>query len=130
MNETPYLTPTFSMVLNKNLLELTEAQNRGLYDTAYKILKTIVNMLKEEHYTPLMENGIKQVEKQLAQVRSIRGVDEMDSRLKRRNGTWQVLHHNLPRLFRALMLQLHEGNYLEKEPVKPRYTKRKKLSVE
>lgn len=130
MSQDPYLTPTFGMILNRNLLWLTEARNRKDYAEAYDILKTVVDMLKPEHHDKIFNNGIQQTEKELASVSGLKSVDLYNTRRLKNHETAKILHRRLPQLFRDLMILLHEGNYLEKSPVRPRYQKTKPLRVE
>lgn len=116
----PFITPTFSTVLNSNLLTFTEKLNEGFLFDSYEVLKTIVDMLKEEDQKELRNNGFDEVDRQLGEALKLESVDLYTTRQKRRRASETIVRRNIRNLFRKVMLQLHRKGYLEKKGVQPR----------
>jgi len=116
----PILTPTFQSVLNTNLLMATERLNNGTLFEAYEIIRTIIDMLKEEDRKPLVENDVTHINAKIRIAMRIQSVDLYQTRRKQRGLIQNVLRQNVRPLFRKLMLTLHTQGYLEKQRLGPR----------
>lgn len=125
---TPILTPTFQSLISHNLLGLTDALNHYSFLEAYNRMRIIISMLKETHQEPLWNNGVKQIDEKMRGIQSLESTDYYRTGKLHKNRLREIAPDILT-LFRSLMKTLHDHNYLE-QTVRPRYTKRKKLSVE
>lgn len=121
------ITPTFSAVLNSNLLRLTEALNDGDGLRAYAVFRTVVNMLKAKHQKFLEENGYGRVKELVEIAKKVEDVDDYTGEIARSRAIDNIIGLNMRTLFRTLMLQLHAGHYLENEAVGPKFPSKSKV---
>ena len=127
--ESVFITPTYQAVLNKNLLEATEALNRGDVYHAFLIIKTIIIMLNPRDRDELMESHVKTIQVEVAKAMKTTGVDLYWTRNHRNRAVLKVLREHVYGLFEEVMSKLHEGGYLERLPVKPKYPSRDRLGL-
>jgi len=114
MSSTPRITPTFQMVLNKQIGKIMDAIDEGNVELAYVCTKTLIDSLKPEDRDSLLKNDVKLIDDQLQKVGGGESIDYYMGLLRASKEQENILYKNIRPLYRKVMTKLHNGKYLEK----------------
>jgi len=89
--------------------------NAGNNLGAFKVFRNVARMLKEEDYKHLMDNGISEVEKDIAGVTALSDVDHETTRILKVSDANKLLSGKIGPIFRTLFARLHAKGYLEEQ---------------
>ena len=111
----PRKTDTFAKVLNNTLMYGIQQMNEGSNLQAFKVFRNVTRMLKIEDRKFLMSNGFTDLEKEIASVMNLSGVDYETTRIKQRAKANRLLGSKIGDVFETLMERLHKKGYLEEQ---------------
>lgn len=126
---TPYVTPTFAAVLNKQLAKIMDAIDYGHYDSCYSMIKTLIISLNPTDSKELMANDVAHIDKLILASQRQTSMDSYQSKRNYYQKKEEVLRRNLRSLLWKVMQTLHNGGYLEKQGPQPRATKSGRLKI-
>lgn len=112
--QSPFLTPTFQAVLNRNLIRITDFFAEGNMFGAYFSLKITVGLLKKSDRADL-DKKLESIEEQIKKAMKKHHIDLALARESKYKGVVQILRKNLYDVFLELMEVLHSKGYLEKK---------------
>ncbi|MDH5690373.1 MAG: hypothetical protein OEY81_02955 [Candidatus Bathyarchaeota archaeon] len=112
--QSPFLTPTFQAVLNRNLIRITDFFAEGNMFGAYFSLKITVGLLKKSDRADL-DKKLESIEEQIKKAMKRHHIDLALARESKYKGVVQILRKNLYDVFLELMEVLHSKGYLEKK---------------
>lgn len=119
MSSTPRITPTFQMVLNKQIGKIMDAIDEGNVELAYVCIKTLIDSLKPADRDDLLKNDVEPIDEQLRKVGSGESIDYYTGLLRASKEQENILYDNIRPLYRKVMTKLHKGRYLEQH-LRPR----------
>ena len=124
----PFVTPTFQAVLNRQLAKIMDSLDANQPVAAFVTLKTLIGALNPKDRKPLLDNDVAHIENRVRRVLQVESVDLYQTRWRQSKAIRSILRANIFNLFVKVMGILHEGGYLEKQPVAPKKPSKERLS--
>lgn len=125
----PFVTPTFQSVLNRQLAKIMDAIDAGNLRAGYGMLKTLIATLNPKDSKKFMENDVAHIDAEIGEALKHKNIDLYQTRRIHVVSVNTILRKHLRTLFWKVMTRLHEGGYLEKQPVKPTRPSKSKMGV-
>ncbi len=123
------MTPTYQSVLNRQLAKIMDAIDYGDLNTGYGMLKTLICSLNPKDSEHFLENDVKHIDSEIAKIMSRRTIDAYQTKRTQKWHVDNLLRSRMLPLFHQVMVRLHLGGYLEKQPIQPKAKGPGRLSI-